>query len=917
MYLIAASLHSLPVANFFCCVRPEGQDILLRQSFDVSVWYDCRWAQAESLQHHLMSWQDIRSHQPAVQTFVFERFLARVNAVASQNKINQPECFILASFYMNGYGTQVNWTEARRLILHAAQWGHELSQAYAYRFCKATDESDVADERIVAYLESRALDGSRTALQDLGHIAPEKVPQVKMRLRMGLAGVGARFFISELIHGFSYAQWINTFNNTTVLLQVLQRLSAITEYKVNKRGDRILHMAASCGKRDAVEALLNNFSALNVNQLNDQGETPLLSACRSGHRDVVETLLQHGADASIVPMNNESPLHWLVSFDDEDIDDVGVQLIAKGGNIRLMTTKPIAYSAFPSGIDVDHQPLGTPITWAVHHDRPTIVRFLLGAADTAALCIDKAENQPSPMEWAAYYHHTECLKLMVEAMKQARLGFTYLHFLKSATHGADVFSMILRNGIKYKDRLKECMDYLLEETPGVTFSTGIGGFGYTLLYFAVSEAHDSVVEYLLSPDTARLLASGRENLAQKVVPEEMPLQRYGVFSPEHINVPCGEEQRTPLLECVRWNRRSLFDLLLSNGADVQARSRNPFDRTKKDWSALHLFAHAGHDLDVTLAESLIRAGVPTDGQMVDKGDCESPLLVALKNNAFNLANLLLDRGADVNTKSVSSGFIVLEYPTTTLGHIVASAARHCIPRLRYLLYDCAAADHIDFVVESERKLTALHRAAWAYKGIFNRSLDGKPAQAMNRKEYNFANNRDIAYELLQRFGDDLHLNSKTTDTCKTAMHLAVDALNVEVVQLLLDRRASICIPDAMGKTPIDLALGVARHEGVRCDGPCAQSPLCGVRWRCGVCADHDVCGVCRSSIPESPEHVFEEVALSQTMRQFSRGRSRRDMEDHEMVALAKIIDLLQARQRNDVSRQAPQDLMIGDLSLGT
>lgn len=862
-----------------------------------------------------MSWQDIRSHQPVVQTFVFERFLARVNAAASQNMINPPECFILASFYINGYGTQSNWTEARRLILHAARWGHPLSQAYAYRLCKATDESYVAEEHIVAYTGIRALDGSRTALQDIEYVAPEKVQQILTRLRMGLAGVGAAFFTSELIHGFSYAQWINTFDNTTVLVQVLQRLNAIAEYKVNKRGDRILHMAASCGKRNAVEALLDNFSALNVDQLNDQGETPLLSACRSGHRDIVETLLQRGADASIVPVSNESPLHWLVSFEDKDIEDVGVQLIVKGGNIRQMTNRRIAYSAFPSGIDVDHQPLGTPITWAIHHDRPTIVRFLLGAADTAAVCVDKAENQPSPMEWAAHYHHTGCLKLMIEAMKQAKLGFTYLHFLQSATHSADVFSMILRNGFKYKDRLKECMDYLLEETRGVTFCTGIGGFGYTLLYFAVSEAHDPIVEYLLSPETARLLAAGRESLAPRVAPEDMPLQRYGVFSPDHINVACGEEQRTPLLECVRWNRHNLFDLLLTHGADVQTRSRNPFDKTKMDWSALHLFAHAGHDIDVTLAESLIRAGVPADAQMADRRDCETPLLVALKNNAFNLATLLLKHDADVNAKSVSSGFIVLEYPTTVLGHIVASAARHCIPRLRYLLYDCAAADQIEFVVESERNLTALHRAAWAYKGVFNRSPDGKPAQAMNRKEYDFANNRDIACELLQRFGDDIHLNSKTADTCKTAMHLAVDAFNVDVIQLLLDRRASICIPDAMGKTPIDVALAAVRHEGVRCDGPCAQSPLCGVRWHCTICADHDVCDACRFSIPDSPEHVFKEITLSQTMRQFSQGRSRRDMEDHEMVALAKIIDLLQARHRRDTSSQSPKDIIIGDLSL--
>jgi ankyrin repeat protein len=864
-----------------------------------------------------MSWQHIRDQQPAIQTFIFERFLARVNAAARENRINPPECFILASFQINGYGTQINLAEARRLILHAARWGHQVSQACAYRLCQATDGSYVADEQVVTYLENRALDGSRAALQDLDRIAPEKAPRIKWILRMGSAGVGAPFFGSELINGYSHGQWINTFNNTVVLVQVLQRLNKIAEYKVNQRGDRILHMAAGCGKRDAVEALLNSFSALNVNQLNDQGETPLLSACRSGHKDVVEVLLQRGADASLVLASNESPLHWLVSFDDEDIEDVGSALVEKGGNIRLMATKYVTYSSFPSSIDFDHQPPGTPITWAVHHDRPAIVRFLLGAADTAAVCIDKLENQPSPMEWAAHYHHTECLKLMIEAMKQAKLGFTYLHFLQSATHSSDVLSMILRNGVKYKDRLKECMDYLLEETHGATFSTGIGGFGHTLLYFAVSEAHDAIVEYLLSPETTRLLAAGRERLAQKTGSSKMPVPRYGVYSPQHINMPCGDEQRTPLLECVRWNRYHLFELLLCNGADVQMRSRDPFDSTKMDWSALHVFAQAGHDIDVTLAERIVQAGAPVDGRLGDSLDSETPLLVALKNNAFNLANLLLRHNANVNARSESSGLLTLEYPTTILGHIVASAARHSIPRLRYLLYDCPAADQVEVIVESERSLTALHRVAWAYKGVFNRSPDGKSAQALNRKEYDFANNRDIAYELLQRFGDALHLNAKTADTCRTAMHLAVDAINVEVVRLLLDHGASISIPDSMGDTPADLALNAVRHEGIQCDGPCAQSPLRGVRWHCDVCADHDVCGACRSATHESSEHVFKEITLSQTMKRFMEGTSHSTMQDHEMVALDTIIDLLQARQRRDASHQALEEVSIGGLSLET
>ncbi|EXJ78718.1 hypothetical protein A1O1_09120 [Capronia coronata CBS 617.96] len=739
-----------------------------------------------------MSWQAVRELQPSVQTFLFERLRTRADLNASQNKVNLPECFALAAFYTNGYGTQPDPAEARRLILHAARYGHKVSQAYAWRISRMSGIELSTDEQLLRMIENRALDGSRAALCDLTIIAPEKADRTHKILKLGLAGVGASFWNDDLIHDFRFPQWMNTFKNTTVLVQNFRNLRAIADYRVNKRGDRILHMAASCGQTQAIEALLDNFPALTVNQLNDVGETPLLSACRSGHREVVNFLLEYGADPTIATISKESPLHWLISFEKEEVEDVGNVLVSKGANTRLLTTEAIKYGNFPSGVDADVLPPGTPLTWAVHHNRPDIIRFLIRAAGTAGVSIDKGVNQPSPMEWAAHYHHQECLEAMVTAMKEEKLGFTYLHFLRSAVHSSDIFSMILRNGTEYMDRFKSTMGYLLEETHRASFATGIGSFGYTLLYYAVAEAHDLAVEYLLAPETERLLQNGWERVKEGAQDDsDIPIRRYGVFSREHVNMPCGDEQRTPLLECVRWNRRHMFDLLVTNGADVQARSRNPFDNTKTNWSALHTYAHAAHNSDVSLAERIIEAGVVPDAPMEGEGgeDIETPVLVAVKNNAFNLAELFLRHGANLNAMCVSSGLISLEYPTTILGHIVASAARDSVSRIRFILnrYSAFAEEHagtqkgIGFIVESERSLTALHRAAWAYRGVYDRIPDGTSLlEAIKRGQYDFAQNREIMHELLQHFGDSEDaLNSRTSDALfrRTALHLAVDAVN--------------------------------------------------------------------------------------------------------------------------------------------
>ncbi|EXA31390.1 hypothetical protein FOVG_17291 [Fusarium oxysporum f. sp. pisi HDV247] len=230
-----------------------------------------------------------------------------------------------------------------------------------------------------------ALSDSRTALEDLAIVSKDEYKETTKIIRNGLSGTGANHSSDEeMLHGFRYGMWIKTFENIPIILENFSRLPHITDYTINKRGDRILHMAVSCGQTEAIEALLNRFPSLTVNQRNNQGETPLLCACHAGQSRIVLWLTTHGATALIGAWNGESPLHLLISFDDEEVERVYPGLIQPGADTTAKTSTIIAYQAdFPAAAVPDRLLRGYAIGWATHCDRPQIVPFLYFAVSLA------------------------------------------------------------------------------------------------------------------------------------------------------------------------------------------------------------------------------------------------------------------------------------------------------------------------------------------------------------------------------------------------------------------------------------------------------------------------------------------------------------------------------------------------------
>ncbi|KAJ6031532.1 ankyrin [Penicillium herquei] len=776
----------------------------------------------QNKKHHILSWEQMRQLEPAVQSFIFNSFYNKVENLISNNQINCPDCFVLASYYINGYGTKVDYGAAMRLINLASNkvYDHVSSRAYAYRIHKALDPNFTLTSDIYDNLSVMVLRGSRPALMDLKEVAPAQYAWSQPILRDVMAGVGANFFHSaNMLGGFHHNQWISTFDAPEILVRNLGSLNRISEYKVNKRGDKILHLAAYAGRIQAIETLLDAFPSLHIDGRNGHGETPLLCACRSGQVATVLRLAELGADASIAATNGETCVHWLLSFEDDDIIKIGDALMRQGANLREFTRERVAYSEFQAGIDVDFQLPGSPLTWAIHHDRPAVVKFLLDKSPGGvSVWFDKSSEPSSaipPLEYAAYFHHFECLELLMDALDHAKISQNMDSILKSATHSADTFSMILRNGAKYEERLSETLKLCLERSKKTVFGTGIGEFDTTLLFYAVSECHDKVVEFLLSKEVAQLVESFGTQ------PDE-GASRPGAYVPSDINRPAGDHRRTPVLEAIRWSRKPIVELLITNCADPKAVARNPFNVDEINWTGLHILAMAGHNTnhDELVSYLVLEAGLHIDGHYSnatensselesDAGyNLETPFLVALQHNAFNLASTFLAFGANSNAVCTNAGLLSLENPTTVLGHIIAASAQHSIPRLRYLLGKSSQGEtEVDFIVEEERELSALHRAAWAHKGVMHRTSTVNDPQSgfLERNEYDMIVNEDIIQELLETWGYAEKINLRCAVHKRTALHLAVEAGNTAGVRMLLEKKADTSICDGLGLTAVELA----------------------------------------------------------------------------------------------------------------
>ncbi|KAL6244525.1 hypothetical protein RBB50_008767 [Rhinocladiella similis] len=756
-----------------------------------------------------MSYIAMRDIQPHIMNVVFGQ-IVRLNDVTRRRNGWTPRLeSLLTAGFMSGMGSDrfFDAREAVRACDRGAKAGTTGLRAIIYRLVNVADGNCGGD--ILSLLRWSAERGSMAAMEDLRDLDPEMAESAAAFLRRHTCGIGADFF-TKIIGPFSYPQ----LSDRSIIEAHLRRTGQkASEIIVNTRGDTLIHAAASGGSADVVELLLDVYD-VPVNLRNPHGETPLLCAMRSGHVDIVNYLLDRAADAKIRSTRQESVLHWLISIPDSALYDLLARLIANGAEIqepRWALSCDYAATMITNRFDRWDSPgAGSPLHWATSRKRAVLVKLLL---DQGAKHNDRGSigTNHTPFEQAAYFHDHEILRIYIDTKyprprvpcfdtghdsvihKQSDeipggsllIGLSAL--IREAINGSDRFLMAVRWGTRYKVQLHETLKLLGEELSYQQLINGVDKAGRSPLQYAAYRGFHEAAEHIYE------FMEGTSMI-------NTPYERGGGI--------------TPIFEAIRRGNKTLFNFLLDKGARVDIKIDSPSMRGRFDWCILHAVAQHCHFSGLELANRLLELGLPPDGYEAVCGQepTETPLAVAIDSNNFKLADLLRQRGANINTLSrfTLSSHMTLQHPMTILGRIIASNLRDWRSRIKYLLNpetEMGGLPKPDFLVAPSQGWTALHVSALGLQARdpeFRQDLDAEVS-------------KNILKYLLEFYDKPHQVNALTTDAARTtALHIAVQTHNLEAVVSLLNtgvvdlhirahngcsviETATICVEEAAGQ----------------------------------------------------------------------------------------------------------------------
>lgn len=287
--------------------------------------------------------------------------------------------FYVFQCYLLEFGTKFNAEEAVGWLLKASSDddSHEdqdyFSQAWLWRISRALGvQTNISTDRLQSLLNLSVIRGHRTGLLDMLELmainsGPERqrwwdsFQQFRNILQSQMGAVGMGYFFSK----YMTRPWNTTsLNNTTELDEGIRTSlgshydscvkssaslgqksstqqgrdkdkTAFDHIYVNQRGHGPLHYAAASGATDALRHMITKYEC-DVNIPNQHvDETPLVCACEGGKVDCALVLLENGADPNGYQFGQEGPLHWLCSFLPNEMETIASRLVSAGADIEL------------------------------------------------------------------------------------------------------------------------------------------------------------------------------------------------------------------------------------------------------------------------------------------------------------------------------------------------------------------------------------------------------------------------------------------------------------------------------------------------------------------------------------------------------------------------------------------------------
>lgn len=534
---------------------------------------------------------------------------------------------------------------------------------------------------------------------------------------------------------------------------------------VNHIGHGLLHFAASTGNYDALLHMISKYH-VDIN-IRDQTayETPLVCACRTGNLKCALLLLDFGADPNNSTSGIEPPLHWLCSFKGSEMKEIAEKLISAGAEIDggggFMRSDVRAIAA-----DWEHlfTVSTTNLGRAVIMNNLEAVNVLLDLGADPLAISNRQKNEPArnAVGIAALLNFPNILEILLQSLSSRGVdqsGIFDEREMLLAAHRKLVLpsdptllqSRIVRHGSNYKSAMSKTLQLLHSnrEKSGRSPTQPEG----LVLCQETRLANTDIVECLM----------------------------------ELGHSPNGSPGHRPLGEAVNLNHEALFKVLIGHGADIFA--KHTFENGSQ-LSLLQTFADRPKSCPpgLFIAKYLINAKVPVDSP---PDGLPSAFALAVLAQDFELANLLLAHGADINHKYQ----VECEGPWfTVLGHLAQFHTAKSLASIEYLLSLSRSAEPVevqlnqlnlattnkltaipDFIVDKTNQLSILHILARC------------PHEAIN-------NTAQISVRIIDaimkffKLPEQINYNHPIHGT---ALCLAALSSNLHMVSALLEKKAQI------------------------------------------------------------------------------------------------------------------------------
>lgn len=442
-------------------------------------------------------------------------------------------------------------------------------------------------------------------------------------------------------------------------------------------------MAATHGYLELLELFLQHD--VNVNIRNSFAMTPLLSAVvNNGGADVVQLLLSHGADIDAVNIHGFTALHHASFRKDSRIVEL---LLQKGADYDAITSggwSPLAiaankrnwdyvrlllrHNADPTAGDEYNQV----ITAAVEDGEVDILRRVLRRVNHI-----ERSGRRSPLYAAAISGREDMVTMLLDHGAD-------VNFIDPHASGGTLGAAVAKNSLKLAQMLLEA---------GANVDLPRSPSQRTPLIDALDFDHAEMAQMLIDhgADINAVTSEGGSALHYAASRGLSSLVLQCLQGGAKTEVPLVEDGRTPLFWAMRSYNLSVVKHLLDFGASTSAittfqrtlamdacqlgfvevlpllleRHNNVDARQQEGWTVLHLAANGfeGHERppltkdfdarrrDLTAAEILLSRGADIEAI---SGDGRTPLHLAAQAGSIEIAQLLIDRGADI-TRNLGGG----------------------------------------------------------------------------------------------------------------------------------------------------------------------------------------------------------------------------------------------------------------------